>query len=395
MGITFKPVFNRLKIKNKSGLYSIHIRVTIDRKAEYINPKLPKIQEKYWSGKQNKWVKESHPNSYEVNSLLQRKLAELDNFIVRTRINERAVTFSSIKDFYFKQGDGTIFNDFAQDYADNTKGFALNTIKVYKTFLKHLNGFNPKIKFAELNEPLLNSFKSYLENEQGLNGGTTKKYFDKFKVICKEAVKKGYLEVNQNPFYISDLRIKVNKPKRTYLELDEIRAIRNLKLSGQVLEMHRDHFMFQIYSGLYYKDLKDLRKSDLNKNELGLYIMGNRIKNSNAFIIPIYKFPNAERIIEKYWEEESDWVFPKTVSDQKFNDHLKTLAIKAKINKNITNKVARHTNVQIWIGMGVERQFVSKMVGHTEETTTQEYYDVSIHNINSKVANINFEDVGI
>lgn len=393
MGVTFTPVFNRKSVKTKSGLYSIHIRVTIDRESDYINPKLPKIDPKFWAGKQNKWVKESHPNSFEINSLLQRKLSELDNFIVRTRIMDRPVTFDAIDDFYFKQGDGTIFNDFAKDYVKTSRDFALNTIKVYNTFLKHLDGFNPKIKFADLSEGLLNSFKEYLQHEARLKGGATKKYFDKFKVICKEAVKKGYLEVNRNPFYYADLKIKVEKPKRTYLEADEIRSIKALDLEDSSLEKHRDHFLFQVYTGLYYKDLKELTKEDLNRNELGTYIIGNRIKNDNPFIIPVYKFPQAEAILRKYEDPDSNWVFPNTISDQKFNEHLKQIGQLAGIRKNITNKVARHSYVQLLMSKGVERQFVSRMVGHSEEETTQEYYDISIHNINDKLALVSFDDI--
>ncbi len=391
MGVTFAPVFNRKNIKSKSGLYSIHIRVTIDRESEYINPKLPKIDPKFWAGKQNKWVKESHPNSFEINSLLQRKLGELDNFIVRTRFMQRPVTFAAINEFYFKQGDGTIFNDFVRDYIRSSRDFALNTIKVYNTFIKHLDSFNPKIKFADLSEALLNSFKDHLQHEAGLKGGATKKYFDKFKVICKEAVKKGYLEVNQNPFYYSDLKIKVEKPKRTYLEVEEIRAIKSLDLEGSVLEKHRDHFLFQVYTGLYYKDLKELTQEDLNRNELGAYIIGNRIKNDNPFIIPVYKFPHAEMILRKYEDPESHWVFPGTISDQKFNEHLKRIGEMAGIRKNITNKVARHSYVQLLMSKGVERQFVSRMVGHSEEDTTQEYYDISIYDINRKLEGLVFD----
>lgn len=393
MGVTFKPVFNRLSSKNKSGLYSIHIRITIDRKTDYINPKLPKISLEAWSGKQNKWVKESHPSSFEINSLLQRKLSELDTFIVRSKINQRSISFETIGEFYFKQGDGTIFNDFAKEYVRNLKGFALNTLKVYKTFLKHLDAFNPEIKFAHLDEGLLNSFKDYLRITKELKGGATKKYFDKFKVICKESVKKGYLEVNQNPFYYSDIKIKVGKPKRTFLEIDEIKAIKNLELEGSVLDIHRDHFLFQVYSGLYYKDLKELRNKDLNYSDLGVYILGNRSKNDNPFIIPIYKFPHASELIAKYKDEKSDRVFPLTISDQKHNEHLKAIAKRIGIDKNITNKVARHSYAQLWMSQGVERQFVSKLLAHTEENTTQQYYDISIHNINSKLAQVNFEDL--
>ncbi|MEP0366869.1 MAG: site-specific integrase [Cyclobacteriaceae bacterium] len=392
MGVTFKPVFNRLNTKNKSGLYSIHVRVTIDRETNYINPKLVKIESRYWAGRQNKWVKESHPNSYEINSLLQRKLGELDTFIVRNKIMGRPISFTAINDFYFKQGDGTIFNEYVSDYIRNLKGMALNTLKVYGTFQKHLNRFNPKIKFSDLSENLLNEFKEYLQSEAGLKGGATKKYFDKLKVICKDAVKQGYLEVNRNPFYYSDVKIKVEKPRRTYLEIEEIRSIANLELGETPLSKHRDHFLFMVFTGLYYKDLKNLTKMDLNRNKLGTYIIGNRIKNENAFIIPVYKFPIAEGIITKYASEVSHLVFPDTISDQKFNEHLKTLAAMAGVGKTVTNKVARHSYAQLWMSKGAERQFVSKLLGHTEEDTTQEYYNISIHDVERKLSAITFDE---
>jgi integrase len=393
MGVTFKPVFNRKSITNKSGFYSISLRVTIDRKSKYINPDLPKIEKKYWAGKSNKWVKESHPSSFEINSLLQRKISELDQFIIKTKLINRPLNFDAIQEFYFKKGDSTIFNDYAEGYINNLKGFALNTLKVYNTFLKHLNAFNPKIRFADLDEELLIAFKDFLKDEKKLKGGAAKKYFDKLKVICKEAVKKGYLEVNQNPFYYADIKIKVGKPKRTFLEFDEIKAIKELDLTGEVLEIHRDHFLFQVFSGLYYKDLKELRKSDLNYSDLGVYILGNRTKNDNPFIIPIYKFPHACELIKKYDDPESDRVFPKTISDQKHNGHLKALAKKIETDKNITNKVARHSYAQLWMSQGVERQFVSKLLAHTEENTTQHYYDISIHNINEKLAGVTFKGI--
>lgn len=392
MGVTFTPVFNRTGQANKSGMYSIHIRVIIDRRTKYINPKLPKVEKKYWSGKQNKWVKESHPSSFEINSLLQRKLSELDNFIIRNHLIGRSIDFKSIEDFYFRQGDSTIFNDFARDYVKNIKGFTLNTLKVYNTFLKHLDEFNKRIKFSELNESLLVSFKEFLQFEKKLKGGATKKYFDKFKVICKDAVKKGYLEVNQNPFYYAELKIKVDKPRRTHLEIDEIKKLINLDLAGSHIEVYRDQFLFQIFTGLYYKDLKNLTFEDVQENELGVYIIGNRIKNENAYIIPVYKFPLAVEIFYKY-KSDGHLIFENTISDQKYNIHLKSIAQMAGIQKKITNKVARHSYVQLWMSRGTERQFVSRLVGHTEEDTTQEYYNLSIHDIERKLSSISFDDL--
>jgi hypothetical protein len=69
MGITFTPVFDRKNLGRKSQLYSIHIRVTINRVSKYLKTKI-KIKKEYWSGKPGKWIKESHPNNFEFNSEL-------------------------------------------------------------------------------------------------------------------------------------------------------------------------------------------------------------------------------------------------------------------------------------------------------------------------------------
>ncbi len=395
MGVTFTPVFNRKGAKSKSGLYSIHIRVTIDRITDYINPKLPKIEKKYWSGKQNKWIKESHLSSFEINSLLQRKISDLDKFIVKLLIWEKPITHDAIKEFYTLKGDGSIFNEFIEEYIRTVRGIAPNTLKAYKTFEKHLNAFNPRIRFSDLNEDLLSKFKVYLEDEKELGGAAVKKYFDKFKVVCKAAVKKNLLDLNHNPFTTTDIKIKVDQAKRTYLQIAEIKKLKIASLKDKQLIRIRDLFLFQIYSGMYLSDLRKLKKVNLIMTELGYYIVDDRSKNRNQMIVPIYKFPNATEIIDKYSQSNTDFVFPDIGTDQYYNRQLKELGDLAKLDKSLTNKVGRHTNAQLWIGLGVERQFVSKMLGHTNEATTQHYYDIDIVNLNDKLGNVNFEKLGI
>ncbi|MEQ8534252.1 MAG: tyrosine-type recombinase/integrase [Imperialibacter sp.] len=154
-------------------------------------------------------------------------------------------------------------------------------------------------------------------------------------------------------------------------------------------------FLFQVYTGLYYSDLKNLTRDAIRRNEQGSYIVGDRIKNNNAYMIPVYKFENAEKILSRYYDEKSYIVFPDTISDQKYNEKLKDIASKAKISKNITNKVAKHTNAQLYIASGAGRQFVSKLLGHSDEETTQEYYDISIHDIDARLKTIEFNKLGI
>jgi site-specific recombinase XerD len=136
---------------------------------------------------------------------------------------------------------------------------------------------------------------------------------------------------------------------------------------------------------LYYNDLRSLKENNLVKTNKGYVIQGERSKNSNRFIIPIYKFPQAIEIINHYRHTtEDEYLFPNTISDQKFNVKLKALATAAGITKNLTNKVARHSFTDMMISEGIEQQFVSKMLGHTKTETTRHYYDINIDHINSK-----------
>lgn len=115
MGLTIAPVFNRLNTDNKHGLYTITIRVTINRKSKYFNPNLPKIPKSSWSGKPNRWIKDSYPHSFEINSLLQTKLHQLNNFYLHQTLKGLNVSFSDIKNRYFDHSDKESFNEFVHN----------------------------------------------------------------------------------------------------------------------------------------------------------------------------------------------------------------------------------------------------------------------------------------
>ncbi|RYZ26111.1 MAG: hypothetical protein EOO10_16480, partial [Chitinophagaceae bacterium] len=62
-------VFNWRSETNKSGLYSIHLRITIDRVSRYYKVQIPsKVSYQQWSGVEDAWVKATHPFSFEINA---------------------------------------------------------------------------------------------------------------------------------------------------------------------------------------------------------------------------------------------------------------------------------------------------------------------------------------
>lgn len=295
-----------------------------------------------------------------------------------------------------------MFNSYIRQYIDDRpEKLEASTWEKYEGFLKHLNDFNPKISFAEVDESLVRNFKKYLEQKLGLVGSTIKSYFDKLKKVIRAAQRDSYFDNSQTQFLSDDIKIKVSKPKRTFLEPEEIKRWRALTFTpGEAgLERDRDFFLFQIYTGYYYNDLEALKKDQLMRDaEYGSFISGERDNNGHDTIIPLFKFPNAEAILEKYLSPESDeHAFNRKhfIEVQAYNRNLKNIAAKAGIKKALSSKIARHTNAQLWIRFGAEGPIISKMMGHAKEETTRHYYSVNIPEIVHGARNIDFKQLGI
>lgn len=169
-----------------------------------------------------------------------------------------------------------------------------------------------------------------------------------------------------------------------YLEESEINIILNCDLKSQTdndkLDKVRDLFIFQCYTGLAYVDLMALRKEDIHEIEGQKVIRSNRSKTDQGFITVL--LPESLRILEKY-----DYSLPR-ISNQKYNDYLKLLALYAKeeyinpdtgkkevrtIKKNLTTHVARHTFGTFMVNRGVPLDTVARTMGYSNTKMTQHY----------------------
>jgi integrase len=397
MGYSITPLINRSKRKSKSGLHKIQIRVTIDRKSIYISIDY-RVSEMGWSGKDGSWVKENYPHAYVINRSIRDKLSSLYEIIDTIKRSNRALTLEAIKKFAERRGDQKCFNDYINTFMIEHQFNELNTVKKYRAFKNHVDEYDSNILFSSLNETLFQDFAQFLLRK-GLIGVTVVKYFDPFKKICKQAVKDGYLD--RDPFYLVDLGVKPTKSKRVYLELEEIQLFKRAKMPSDRADLihTQNHWLFCFYAAFYYSDLRELTWDKIRASDQGYLIIGNRFKNDETFISPIHKFSHAIEIIENQRKETEgrpgDLVFPNIISEQKFNAKLKEVAKIVGIQKNLTNKMARHSAVQFWEAQGLETQHTAKIVGHTNERTTKNYYDLSIRDINSRVGKFDFKELGL
>lgn len=410
---TISVKHNWRKSTNQNGLHGIHLRIYLaGESARHYPIKIPaKVSADQWLGKENHWVKNTHAFYFEINCKIAETIHKLNELVRRYYTQNKAVTFYVIEKELMLRGERNIFNDYFNNYIKHPpESVNLDDVtwEKYKACLLHLNNFQQRISFAEVDETLIARFKNYLSNLKGRKGkmdpATIKSYWDKLKVVLTYASKKDhFLDPVEVERFFEEIKVSVPKKKEgQHLEIEELQKLKQLTFSPNEISLERDRdlFLFQVYTGFYYNDLQILRKDQLfNDIEQGHYIIGERDKNDNPTIIPLFKFPNAAAIVEKYKNKnaETPLLFEKSsfIEVQAYNRNLKLLAKRAGLVRKLSNKTGRHTNAQMWIRYGAERPVLSKMMGHEKEQTTENYYRVGLREVIEGTKGIDFEKLFI
>lgn len=398
---------------NRLGRFGIHLRVYLSgEQARHYPIKLPsKVSNQEWQGKENHWVKNTHPFYFEINCKISETVNKLNDLVRRHYTQNKPVTFYTIEKELMLRGERNVLNDYFRNYIKHPpETITLDEVtwEKYRACLLHLNNFQERIAFSEVDETLIARFKNYLSNLKGRNGkmdpATIKSYWDKLKRVLFHAAKKDhFLDPTELERYFEEVKVSTPKKKEgQHLEVEEILKLKVLVFTEneKSLERDRDLFLFQVYTGFYYNDLQKLRKDQLfNDIEQGHYIISERDKNDNATIIPLFKFPYAPEIIEKYRDNNSDnpllFKLSAFVEIQNYNRNLKSLAKRAGIIRKLSNKTGRHTNAQMWVRYGADRPVLSKMLGHEKEQTTEHYYRVGLREVIEGTKGIDFEKLSI
>ena len=365
---------------NEQGLCPLQCRLTYlgERKpfstGLFVNPK-------NWD---NKTQKSKPPN--EENTYINNQLS-----LIKGKINQ-AFLLLQVKEEHFD------VNDIYNQYAGKTLAKEYKLIEYYQIYLdrlKKLIGIEIKqqtwdkfsyikedvsefikchykksdMKLKDLDFNFISEFEYYCKTELKHKQITINKSLQRLKKVIKQSVINGYLE--KNPF-------EEHSPKKVYSKIvfltqEELDKLENYTFQSNPLNRVRDCYIFCCYTGLAYREMFELRKDDLITKPDGItWIYQKREKTERTFSVPLI-LPKALEIMETY-SSESEFLLPK-ISNQSFNRILKEIAITLEISKNLTHHTARKTFAStVLLNNDIPIEVVSKLLGHSKISTTQEYY---------------------
>jgi len=168
----------------------------------------------------------------------------------------------------------------------------------------------------------------------------------------------------------------INSPEsvdRGYLTEEEIQTLIEAPMKNKTYELVRDLFVFSVFTGLSYADVKNLTTDNLQTFFDGnLWIITRRRKTNTDSNIRLLDVP--KRIIEKYKGLTGDNRVFLVPSNSSCNEKLKKIGKQCGIKTRLTYHVARHSAATtILLSHGVPIEIVSRILGHTNIKTTQIY----------------------
>lgn len=373
-------VLKRNKAKDTENI-PIYVRLIINKHRLEISTKRS-IEPIFWDIKKQE-AKKSYHSYKELNEhllVIRNKLYACQTELLQTN---KIITAQRIKDLFLgntQQTVSTIIQVSTLHLQEMEqflgKSSTYGNYKNYKTTHKYILEFIPLVykkkdlPLDEINYSFIKKYEYFLQTEKSCTQNGTMKQMQRLKKVFNWAIKNEYLI--ENPF--KNYTISFKKYDRGYLTLEEITKIEKLTDLSKKLQYTKDFFVFQLYTGLAYSDMIDLKTDDIVKGiDNEYWIIKNRVKTDAKITVPL--LPLTLDIIFRYTDLSilGNIVFPK-ISNQKINKNLKDLGKLAEIKKPLSTHLARHSAATtVWLQNGISIEVVSKMLGHTKISTTQVY----------------------
>lgn len=380
---TFRILFYLKRTKTlNNGELTIFMRITVDGERAEISTH-QSVESHLWNQKKG-IVKGVSISSKQMNDNLEHLKLKVYRYKKELESDDQEITARTLGNLL--QGKNSRQKGLVELFLEHNKScrelvgkdIAPATMTRYETTLMHVNNFiqtkyrQQDLPLQSVNHEFLKNFEHYLKTVRNCGHNTTVKYIRNLRKIIRMALSNNWIK--KDPFMNITYRLK--EVNRAYLTDPELKLLINKEFSNERLRRIKDIFLFSCFTGLAFSDVKSLTRENIT---IGInnqkWLRTKRKKTGNPSEIPLLNVPTT--IIKKYENDPICLLKQKLLpvgSNQKMNAYLKEIADLCDIKKNLSTHTARHTfATTVTLTNGVSMEAVSKMLGHSNISTTKQY----------------------
>lgn len=396
MKSTFSTIFYlKRQAARKDGTVPVMGRITVDGTQTQFSCKIT-IDPKVWDTKSGRATGRSAA-AIEANRMLDNMRVSINKHYREIMDRDNYVTAEKVKNAFLglEHRCRTLLQVFKQHNEDYEKMYeagmkAKATLLKYQCVYRHLEEFIYQryhvrdIALKELTPAFISDFDIFLRTEKNCCTNTVWLYLCPLRTMVSIAISNEWL--SRDPF--RDYEVKKEQTTRYFLTKDEIRQLMDGKLKNAKQELYRDLFVFCIFTGLSFSDMRNLSEENIRTYfDEHLWISINRQKTGVQSNIRLLDIP--KKILEKYRGLRKDGKIFSVPHYMTCLYGIRAVAKRCGITKHLTWHMSRHTMAtEICLTNGVPIETVSSILGHKNITTTQIYAKITKEKLNQDMENL-------
>jgi integrase len=382
--ITLSIVFDHRGRTLKGEEGPVEVRVTVNRKPYYINTGVRVRKNRFVAGT----IKDTQDtiDADILNERLRIVASLVEQEVNRCLDERREIDVADIRRKVWSMGvssdgDDTGLVDWIRERSA-TLNVSKSTRMKYMTLCNRMVDYGKILRWQDLSVEAIYDFDAWLHaqdvrlTENQLRRGVEPRkmgdtgvsaYHKSLRAMLNRALRMGKIQVN--PYDRLRGEFKHSKREVTeYLTEEQMQKILELTpVPGSQVDMARDLFIFQMYTGLAYIDTQKFDATQYREVNGKWKFIGERVKTGVPYVSML--LPPVVDVLKKY-----DWHVPK-MNNQRYNQLLKAIGMVIGIER-LHSHMARHTFGTWLLSQGAKIENVSRMMGHTNITQTQRYAKV-------------------
>ena len=358
----------------------VEVRVTVNRKPYYINTGVRVCKNRFVAGT-IKDTKDTNDADI-LNNRLKAVTAFVEQEVNKCLDERKEIDVAEIRRKVWSLGvaqdggDDTSLIDWIKERA-KLLSVSKSTRMKYYTLCNKMLEYGKITRWQDLSVEAIYDFDTWLHqqdvhlSENQLNAGMKPRkmgdtgvsaYHKSLRAMLNRALKMG--KIQANPYDRLRGEFKHSKRETTeYLTEEQMQKILDIEpVQGSQVDMARDLFIFQMYTGLAYVDTQRFDATQYREVD-GKW----KFKTGVPYVSML--LPPVVEVLKKY-----DWHVPK-MNNQKYNQLLKAIGMVIGIER-LHSHMGRHTFGTWMLSNGAKIENVSRMMGHTNITQTQRYAKV-------------------